>query len=216
MVAAPLRAASGLPPRDLIVELRLVDAATVVEGGAAAGGITIDSRGHVRGDSGVSTVATTGGSNRDVQAVRVSNGGRARMQLVQTQALTGAVALWAGDPALPIGPGTGAAGWPRAGAAGSVVTTWAELVDGLEVQPRWPGGRAPVAVEIGAQRTTGAAAGNAPPPRIDVYTTLQAPIGEWVELAQVRQGARATVSAGSATVGTQRALQLQLRVRPAD
>ncbi|MBN8508947.1 MAG: hypothetical protein J0L57_10080 [Burkholderiales bacterium] len=73
-----------------------------------------------------------------------------------------------------------------------------------------------MAVEVGARRTAGAAGSNTPPPRIDIYTTVQAPLGEWIELAQVQRGSRATLSAGASTIGTQRQMQLQLRVRPAD
>ncbi len=335
LAAGRLRAAGRVPARDLIVELRLVDRATVVEGEVAGGSVTIGSRGNVRGGAGVSSVASTGGSNRGVQAVRVRNGGHARMQFVQTQALVGAVAAWAGypqapppwrpppdrrpleaaggpagtpsappatgslpgqpQPGWPPGhsppgwpppqppaawpPGTPPGNWPPGrppdggpggppgqwppgqwppgsppgdwpagrppgdwppgrppgewhpghppghwpppprpdpGAGGSIVTAWAELVDGFEVRPRWPGGSAPVAVEVGARRTAGAAGSNTPPPHVDVYTTVQAPLGEWVELAQVQRGSRATASTGASTVGTQRQMQLQLRVRPAD
>lgn len=229
LAAGAPRAADRLPPVDLVVELRLVDAATVIEGGAAAGSVTIDSRGNLRGAGEVVTLGTTGRGGGAVQAVRVSNGGRARMQVVQTQALAGAVAAWSGRSAVGLpaphgprgdagrdaNPAPGRAGvWQGSGA--SVVTAWAELVDGFEVQPRWPGGRSSVTVEVGAQRRAGTAGDNAPPPRIDVYTTVQAPVGEWVELAQVQRGARATLSIGAATVGTQQSLQLQLRVRPAD
>lgn len=230
-----MRAADRGAAVDLVVELRLVDAAFVADDGAAAGSVSVDSRGALRGAGDTSTLGATNRAGQGVQSVRVSNGGRARMQVVQTQALAGAVAAWSGHPPValpaPLGPRAGGAGrggaWgdadPAVGRAGawqgagaSIVTAWAELVDGFEVQPRWPGGRSPVAVEIGARRGAGAAGSNAPPPRIDVYTTVQAPLGEWVGLAQVQGGARATVSAGSATLGTQQALQLQLRVRPAD
>lgn len=272
LAARPLRAAERLPARNLIVELRLVDAATVTEGAAAAGSISIDSRGHVRG-VGVGSLGSTQRAAQGTQAVRVLNGGQARMQVVQTQALVGAVAAWAGfRPPPPDPPGWGRPPWgapgerppgwrppgerpspwssPPAGdgppawrpppgdgpppwgppgghppggypppaelPGGAVTTAWAELVDGFEVRPRWPGGAAPVTVEVGATRRAGAGTGNAPPPRIDVFTTVRAPLGEWTELAQVQRGSRATVSTGGATVGTQHALQLQLRVTAAD
>jgi hypothetical protein len=276
LAVRPLHAAERLPARNLIVELRLADAATVTEGAAAAGSISIDSRGHVRGGVGLGSLASTQRAAQGTQAVRVLNGGQARMQVVQTQALVGAVAAWAGFRPPPSGPpgwgrppwgppvdrpppwgppgdrppswgpppGDGPPSWGPPGGqppgghppgghppggyppggypppaelpGGAVTTTWAELVDGFEVRPRWPGGSAPVTVEVGATRRAGASPGNAPPPRIDVFTTVLAPLGEWTELAQVQRGSRATVSTGGATVGTQHALQLQLRVTAAD
>jgi hypothetical protein len=274
LAARPLRADDRLPRRNLIVELRLVDAATVSEGAAAAGSISIDSRGHVRGGGvGVGSLGSTQRAGQGTQSVRVLNGGQARMQVVQTQALVGAVAAWAGfRPPPPGPPGWGRPPWhppvdrlppwgppgarppswgpspsdgppplgppgghspggylppggrpppgghppPAELPGGAATTAWAELVDGFEVRPRWPGGPAPVTVEVGATRRAGVGTGYAPPPRIDVFTTVLAPLGEWTELAQVQRGSRATVSTGGATVGTQHALQLQLRVTAAD
>jgi hypothetical protein len=222
--ARPLLAAEPLPRRNLIVELRLVDQATVIEGAAVAGSIGIDSRGNVRGSVGVGSLGSTQRASQGVQAVRVLNGAQARMQVVQTQALVGAVAAWAGhrpgDPGPPAWrpPGERPPTWgpPGERPGGAVVTAWAELVDGFEVRPRWPGGQASVTIEIGATRRAGPATGNAPPTRLDVFTTVVAPLGEWTELARVQRGASATVSTGRATVGTQQAMQLQLRVTPAD
>ncbi len=50
-----------------------------------------------------------------------------------------------------------------------------------------PGGAAPVVVEIGAQRRVGVAGANTLPPSFELWTTVQAPLDEWTELAQVQQ-----------------------------
>jgi hypothetical protein len=130
--------------------------------------------------------------------VRVRNGAPARVQIAQTQALAGAVAAWSGRSV-----------------GGALSTAWVELADGFEVRPRWPGGREPAEVEVGATRSLAGADGNLPPPRMQVYTTVQAPLGQWTEVAQVQRAAGQAASTGGA-VATQRALQLQLRVRIAD
>jgi hypothetical protein len=44
------------------------------------------------------------------------------------------------------------------------------------VQPRWPGGAAPVTVEVSAE-------GGAGSERSQVLTTVQLPLGEWVTIA---------------------------------
>jgi hypothetical protein len=231
LAAGPLRAAERLPQRNLVAELRLVDQATMTDGAAVGGSVSVDSRGNVRGGVAVGTLGSTQRVGQGVQAVRVLNGGQARMQIVQTQALVGAVAAWTGyrhgapglpphgAPAMNRPPAPPAGGLPpgsRPGAGGAVVTAWAELIDGFDIRPRWPGGQAPVTVEVGATRSVGPAAGNAPPPRFEVFTTVLAPLGEWTELAQVQRGSRATVSSGGGTSGTQHAMQLQLRVSLAD
>lgn len=244
-----LHAADALPLRNLIVELRLDDTAAVDGGGAAGGELRIDSRGNVQARAEVRTLGSTRRTSSGLQSVRVLNGGRARMQLVQTQALVGAVAAWSGvgpsgpgaPPWGPPGarpgppssrppdlrhppPGPGGPGLPPGGRppgwgpppGGALVTAWAELVDGFEVRPQWPGGAAPVVVEIGAQRRVGVAGANALPPSFELWTTVQAPLDEWTELAQVQQDARATARWGSTTAASSQVARLELRVSLAD
>jgi hypothetical protein len=190
----PLQAAHALPLQNLIVEVRVSDSATLTQDAAVAGGVAIDSRGNVRAAGQVSALGSTQRQGQSVQSVRVLNGGQARLQMVQTQALVGALAAWGG--------------W-RGGAV--LTTTWAELVDGFDVRPRWPGGHAPVTLEIGAMRSLGPAQGNAPP-QFNLFTTVLLPLGEWSDVAELRQAGSATANFGAGTVGTQRALRLQVRV----
>jgi hypothetical protein len=163
----------------------------------------------VRATAQVSALGSTQRQAQTAQSVRVLNGGQARLQMVQTQPLVGAVFAWSGHPH----PRPPVAGGRERG--GAVVTTWAELVDGFDVRPRWPGGSAPVLLEIGAMRSLGAAQNNAPPPQFNLFTTVQVAMDEWTDVAEVRQAGSATVTIGGATTGTQRALRLQVRVAPA-
>jgi hypothetical protein len=195
LAALPLQA---LPLRNLLVEVRVSDSASLAQDPALAGGVAVDSRGNVRGGAQVSALGSTQRQGQSVQSVRVLNGGQARLQMVQTQALPGTVAAWGG--------------W-RGGAV--ITTTWAELVDGFDVRPRWPGGQAPVTLEIGSMRSLGPAQGNAPPPQFSLFTTVLVPLGEWADVAELRQAGSATANFGAGTVGTQRALRLQVRVTAA-
>ncbi|HEX5356797.1 MAG TPA: hypothetical protein VFW93_11305, partial [Aquabacterium sp.] len=95
---------------------------------------------------------------------------------------------------------------PQSGAAGAsypvnVVpqTVWIDIGQGLNVRPRWPGGRAPVTVEIEAQARQpaqlggtggmgGAYGGQLEPDgqtrRVEVGSTLTVSLGEWVVVAR--------------------------------
>ena len=92
---------------------------------------------------------------------------------------------------------------------------WVELVNGMEVSPRWPGGDAPVTLEIAAQSAGRATpnSGQPLPPQASVFTTVQVPMGEWVEVARV-QGRQSSVSGGggfgAATSSRQRSLQVRV------
>ena len=92
-------------------------------------------------------------------------------------------------------------------------------LDGIEVQPRWPGGNAQVMVDLGAQRAqpgTRAWQGNRPTAveQWSLVSTVQAPLGEWIDVAQVQSAARGTsVSTGgfsASTASRQRSLQLRV------
>ena len=69
-----------------------------------------------------------------MQRVLVLNGGRATLRLAQGLQVDDTEVWWT-----PWGPGA------------AVRSQWVELVNGMEVQPRWPGGDAPVTLEIAAQ-----------------------------------------------------------------
>ena len=232
LLALPLlRVAQAMPLQNLLIEVRVADSASVTQDAAVSGSVGVDSRGNVRAAGQVSALGSTQRQGQSVQSVRVLNGGQARLKMVQTQALLGAVAAWGGQRAVPLPVpdlrerdadpqpwrDRGLRPPPPHGTerGGAVVTTWAELVDGFDVRPRWPGGSSPVTLEIGAMRSLGTPQGHAPPPQFSLFTTVLVPLGEWADVAELRQAGSATANFGAGTVGTQRALRLQARISAA-
>jgi hypothetical protein len=189
--AAPLQ-------RNLAVEMRVSEDQADVQRDAQ-GSVSIGSRGG-RVNAG-SSVTVQAGSSRQAtdatQRVLVLNGGRATLRLSQGLQVDDAEVWWT-----PWGPGA------------AVRSQWVELVNGMEVQPRWPGGDAPVTLEIAAQSAGRATpnSGQPLPPQTSVLTTVQVPMGEWVEVARL-QGRQSSVSSGgfgAATSSRQRSLQVRV------
>ncbi len=196
-------AQAGPPQRNLSVEMRVSDDQADAQRDAQ-GSVTVGSRGgriHAAG-----SVTVRSGSSRQAsdatQRVLVLNGGRATLRLAQGLQVDDTEVWWT-----PWGPGA------------AVRSQWVELVNGMEVQPRWPGGDAPVTLEIAAQSAGRATpnSGQPLPPQASMFTTVQVPMGEWVEVARVqgRQSA-STVSGGAAggfgasTSSRQRSLQVRV------
>ena len=121
-----------------------------------------------------------------VQRVLVLNGGRASLRLAQGLTVDDTEVLWT-----PWGPGA------------AVRSQWIELVNGMDVAPRWPGGDAPVLLEIAAQSAGRATpnSGQALPPQLSTFTTVQVPLGEWVEVAQL-QSRQSSVSRSGFSAAT--------------
>ena len=185
--------------RNLSVEMRVGDDQADAQRDAQ-GSVTIGSRGGQPKVGGSVTVQS--GSSRQMsdstQRVLVLNGGRATLRLAQGLQVDDTEVWWT-----PWGPGA------------AVRSQWVELVNGMEVQPRWPGGDAPVTLEIAAQSAGRATpnSGQPLPPQASVFTTVQVPMGEWVEVARV-QGRQSSVSGGggfgAATSSRQRSLQVRV------
>jgi hypothetical protein len=201
LAALPLSlfAALPLPQRNLVVEMRVSDDSSDARRDASvAATVSIDSSGRVqgRGTTTVRSVGTTQGTNA-VQRVLVLNGGRASLRLAQGLTVDDTEVVWT-----PWGPGA------------AVRSQWIELVNGMDVSPRWPGGSAPVTLEIGAQSSGRATqnSGQPLPPQLSVFTTVQLPLDEWVEVAQLqgRQLAVSTSGFGAATSSRQRSLQVRV------
>lgn len=201
----------GLPQRNLIVEWRMSGQGQTQQRsvGVRTGQIIVDSRGGVVGRTSIGTEQYQTESQTDtVQQVQVLNGGRAKLYVGRSQPYT--VWQWAWSGSATAGGSLGSIG-PQSGAAGAsypvnVVpqTVWIDIGQGLNVRPRWPGGRAPVTVEIEAQARQpaqisgsgglgGTYGGQLDPDgqtrRIEVGSTLTVSLGEWVVVA--RSGAQA-------------------------
>jgi len=242
--ALPAQAESGLPQRNLLIEWRTSGQGQTQQRdqGIRSGQIIVDSRGGVIGRTsiGMSTVQTDSQSDT-VQQVQVLNGGRARLFVGRTVSHT--VWQWAwtgsGNPGSAggtgglgvIGPldGGGSGTGGLAGRAPQVVpqvvpqTVWIDLGQGLNVRPRWQGGRAPVVVELEAQSRQPMGAGSVysgqmdpdgQTRRMEVSSTLSVPLGEWAVVA--RSGGRAQrQQAGSLStreLDDSQSAQLEIRV----
>jgi hypothetical protein len=200
-LSGPLAAQTGarLPQRNLLVEVRQVDegSASAQGGGVERGAVIVSSDGRVSGGAEVGWQASTrqrGGSI--AQQLRVLNGGRASMRLGQSVPLQ-----WWQISSLPAGA-SGSSG-ARQGAQVVPSMVFTEAGRGFSVRPRWPGGDAPVTVEIetelvqardpnvtvGGEANDGATSDN-----FKTLTTLRFPLGEWVTVA----------SSGTSSAGAER------------
>lgn len=193
--------AHAAPPlRNLSVEMRISDDQADAQRDAR-GDVTVGNRGG-RPVVGGSVTVQSGSSRQAMDAtqrVLVLNGGRATLRLAQGLQIDDTEVWWT-----PWGPGV------------AVRSQWVELVNGMEVQPNWPGGDAPVLLEISAQSAGRARPdpGRPLPPQASVLTTVQVPMGDWVEVAQV-QGRQSTASGGGGGFGastSSRQRSLQVRV----
>ncbi len=198
----------ALPARNLLVEWRTSGERSQQERstGLRQGQVTVDTRGvWATGTLQAGTVQTE--SRQDsTQQVQVLNGGRARLYVGTSQPLT--VWQWAG----PVGGGGSLGGYGPSsgghvgngatqgayqGGQAAPQTVWIDLGQGLSVSPRWPGGRAPVVVELEAQSRQSASPGGRLLGRVDpdgqtrrseLASTLSLPLGQWVVVA--RSGGR--------------------------
>jgi len=196
----------GLPQRNLLVEWRVggQGASTQRQAGIEMGRVIIDSRRGVIGQAGVTAgTVRTESQGSSVQQVMVLNGGRARLFMGRTQAVTAWQFVFSPVATLP-------------------QTVWIDIGEGLFVTPRWSGGR-DVVVDIEAQSRQplqpGSAYGGQLDPdgqtrRTELSSTVSVPLGEWVVVA--RNGGRVQ-RAQSGTLSTRdvdesQSEQLEIRV----
>lgn len=177
--------------RNLLIELRQVDERSSEAGGVAVerGGVVLRSDGRSSvGLGGSAQVRSSRGAMSSVQQVRVLSGMSASVRLGQSVPLQ-LWQTWLSPQGVQMGP----------------TTVFVEAGQGFAVRPRWPGGAAPVTVEVMSESSqfaqpgmgsrweravaeTRAARGEAPPPGTvessRVLTTLAVPLGQWVTLAE--------------------------------
>jgi hypothetical protein len=169
----PARAAgeAPLPQRNLVVSWRWVTASsqTGAEAAVRDAGVVVGTG----GSADVQGSVTLRAGSREEQAqgeqhLLVLNGGRAAMSLSQ---------------AVPLQWAEAAVG-PRGGTVAVLRQGWVEAGGRVEVHPRWPGGRAPVTVDV-VQQGTASPEGAEPAPRTEeLVTTLQLPLDQWTTVAQ--------------------------------
>ncbi|HET8871378.1 MAG TPA: hypothetical protein VFM48_13110 [Aquabacterium sp.] len=159
-----------------------------------------------------------------VHSLMVLNGGRARLYVGQSVPQTNWQFIFSAPGAAGVNPSASTTGGQQASAGAQLLsqTTWIDLGQGLSVRPQWPGGRAPVKIDIEAQSRQPAGPAVAPDgmaadgviQRQDVATTLSMPMGQWVVVAQTRSNYMQSVRGTWSTrdVDDQGGQQLELRV----
>lgn len=181
-----LPAQAELPKRDLVVELRQVE---------DAGGVTVSTQSR-------EPLLTP-------QQIRVRNGAKASLQLAQALPMQWVKSASAQTESLS------AAGVTARSSGGRVVNevTWLEAGQSLSVQPRWPGGKQAVTVEIEVQAAAvGDRLGAELPTqsRSQTATTVSAPLGQWVTIATTGSSPARGVYSSEATSESRRLMQLRV------
>lgn len=219
VLAAALPVVAAPPLVNVGVEWRVVSASELRERQA-----------RVLGAGGVALSTQDASRQADaVHSLTVLNGGKARLYVGQSVPQTTWQFLFSA-------PGNSTGGGASAGQAGSgsastaggaqllSQTVWIDLGQGLTVQPRWPGGKAPAEVQIEAvsRQPLGAGgllgtSGYSPEgavQRREIMSTLLVPMGQWVPIAhstqQSTQRARGVLS--TADLDGQDAAQLEIRL----
>jgi len=222
------QAEDKLPQRNLLIEWRMNGQTQGQQRnqGIQTGQIILDSNGRVIGRTSIGLGAIQTESQSDaVQEVQVLNGGRARLYVGHTQPYT--VWQWAmtAPNATPGGQqgqqGALSSNYPAPQAIAQ--TVWIDIGQGLNVRPRWPGGKAPVIVEFEAQARQPMQAGSGysgqvepdgQSRRFEVGSTLSVPMGQWAVVArsgsQVQRQQSGTLS--TRDLDSNQSDQLEIRI----
>lgn len=186
-LAAGVGAAERLPLRNLLIEIRQGEAGVLEADRADGGAVVVARDGSVSARAGVTLESRT--LRRDgeaVQQLRVLNGARGALRVGAQQPL-----YWVQWAATPDGP------------VALLGAAWVDTGRSVAVRPRWPGGDAPVTVELMAE--SAARSGGGAPTRYapdgqplpegtvehsGVLTTLQLPLGTWTTIAASGEAAQ--------------------------
>lgn len=229
VAVAPLAGAAP-PAVNLTVEWRTVSTASDErrESGVRSGGWQVDTRSGVSGQASVTWGRQARQADQQFDGqVTVLNGGRASLSLRRTAAITHWRWLASVDPAAAAASGASAASG-RSGLPPGVQLTWVpdtQWIDrgqGLSVRPRWPGGGAPVELELDADVEPAGLPGTAYDPdgqvvarSARVRTALSVPLDTWTPIARnanpTREQHRGSWSSGDSR--SDEAFELQIRVR---
>lgn len=187
---ATLPALADLPKQNLTVELRQVE----------------------EGDSAGYSVSTQ--SNHQLlaaQRVQVRNGEKASLSVGKSIPMQWIQSVSAQNSTLATS-GTSAS---NNGGSVTQALTWMDAGQSIKLQPRWPGAKQPVTVEIEVQSAhVGERMGADLPDqsRELVATTVSAPLGQWVTIASTGSAQPAGVYGTDAASNTRRLLQLRVSV----
>lgn len=185
-----LPAAAQLPKRDLLVEFRHVE-----EGAERSAGYTVNTQAR----------------NPWLLArqVQVRNGEKASVRLEQSIAVQWVQEAAAQDTSFPT---TGGAARSRSAGVTQAVT---RLVSGqsITVQPRWPGAKQAVSVEIEVKSSSvGERIGAELPAQStnQLVTTVSAPLGQWVTIASTGSSPQPGVYGNDAASEMPRLFQIRV------
>jgi len=197
-----------LPQRNLLVQWRVLVAGQLKRSnqGVRAGEVVIDSQRGVSGKAAITwSTATLDDEDHLDGQVLVLNGAEARLLMNRQQPVLNW--FWSCHPA-PCSPATSQQG--RVG----VSTTWVDRGQGLKVQPRWPGGNAPLEMGFEVEADTD---GQASGEQRRVQSTVMMPMETWVTVAESsgQSDRRTQQQAGLYSTDESRQSQwlLQIRVR---
>lgn len=189
--AAQVKVQAALPKRDLLVELREVQA-----GGESGEGYS------------VSTAATA--PSRVPLSLVVRNGEKGSVRLQQSVPLQWVQSVQSQSSSVVV-PGASAA---SSGGGLSQSLHWLEVGQSITLTPRWPGGKKEVSLELEVQQAEIQTVHNADLPnqlRIQTSTQLTLPLNQWTTIATSGKDPAATGSYNSEARADARRL-LQLRV----
>ena len=215
-VCAQGPAGGPLPRRNLIIELRETEAAgAAIPEPGAGGAVVFGSAGGVAAGGVQVATQRRSGALASGQRLLVLNGAEAEARVGRREPMQWLQWAWTDRGPEMIGGGE-----------------WVESGRGVRLQPRWPGGGAPVTVtirhDVTATRSPGLPSRFDPDgqPRseptgldgIGVLTTVTVPLGEWIAIASARTGDEAaerreapgTVSSRDAVL--ERRVRLEMRV----
>jgi len=183
-----LPALAQLPQRNLIVDVRQVEAGS---------------------DGGYSVSTQSREALMTAQTVSVRNGEKASLNVSKSMPMQWVQSVSVQNSTLS------SSGMSATNTGGGVTNglVWLEAGQSLQVQPRWPGGKQPVRVDIEVQSTSVAPRSGTELPdqtKSQLTTTVNAPLGQWVTMAISGSAPQPGVYSSQAAANSQRLLQIRV------
>jgi len=177
-----------LPQRNLIVDMRHVEAGQ---------------------DGGYSVSTKPREALMTAQAVNVRNGEKASLNVSTTMPMQWVQSVSVQSAALS----TSGASATNTGGGVTNGLVWLEAGQSLQVQPRWPGGKQPVRVDIEVQSTHVAPRSGTELPeqsKSQLTTTVDLPLGQWLTIAFSGSAPQPGVYSSQSAANSQRLLQIRV------
>lgn len=186
LLAMPVLA--QLPQRNLIVDVRQVEAGN---------------------DGGYSVSTKSRETLMTAQTVNVRNGEKASLNVSKSMPMQWVQSVSVQNTTLS------ASGMSATNTGGGVTNglVWLDAGQSLQVQPRWPGGKQPVRIDIEVQSTSVAPRSGTELPdqsKSHLTTTVNAPLGQWVTMAISGSSPQPGVYSSQSAGNSQRLLQIRV------